>query len=293
MGARIHMLAIASLVAMAPAAPAAPPPAAPILATEDSLRQYIVPETTRVRATRIPLIELIRKAQEGERRKYDGIQTMAYNRSFKVSIEFGGRKPHLECHEEVVRVYFRRPNQWAEVTLRKSDYDVAPDGTRTPRDSDEQSGGVRVEMGDESGSARRLEEIPAYLQRIERFDFRIIQRHLQRNEVLYEIGFKPRSDFEMLPSGRIWLLTSGYQIVREEFEFTKLPLPGILKSVKLVTREWQEIDGHWVEKRLTGRADIGIVPVFGAPKSIEVVVLYDDYKFDLPIEDAVFGGAKP
>jgi hypothetical protein len=266
--------------------------AAPILALEDSLRQYTMPETTRVRATRIPLLELIRKAQDGERRKYEGIQTMAFNRSVKVTIEFGGRKPHLECHEDVSRVYYRRPLDWAEVALRKSDYDVAPDGTRTPRDQDDPHGPVQLEIGEEDSNARRLEEVPAYLQQIERFEFRILQRHLRRDEVLYEIGFAPRSDFEMLPSGRIWLLTSGYQIVREEFEFKKLPLPGILKSVNLVTREWQEIEGHWVQKRITGRANIGIVPMLGAPKSIEVVVLFDDYKFDQPIVDAVFEGAR-
>jgi hypothetical protein len=295
MGARTKLLVAASLLAISLSAPAlrpSPPAAAPVLATEDSLREYTVPETTRVRATRIPLLELIRKAQEGERRKYDGIQTMAYNRTLKVTLEFGGRKPRTECHENVARVYFRRPNQWAEVTLRTADYDVAPDGTRTPREDDEQSGGVRVEAGDESASARKLEEIPEYLQNIDRFDFNILKRHLRVDEVLYEIGFEPRSDFEMLPSGRIWLLTSGYQIVREEFEFKKLPLPGILKSVKLVTREWQEVEHHWVEKRITARANIGVVPAFGAPKAIEVVLLYDEYKFDLPIEDAVFEGTK-
>jgi len=294
MGARTKLLAAASLLAVSVLAPARrpDPAAAPVFATEDSLREYTVSETTRVRSTRIPLLELIRKAQEGERHKYDGIQTMAFNRTVKVSLEFGGRKPRTECHESVVRVYFRRPNQWAEVELRTADYDVFPDGTRTPRDNDEQSGGVRVEAGDESASARKLEEVPAYLLYLDRFDFQILHRHLRANEVLYEIGFKPRSDFEMLPNGRIWLLTSGYQIVREEFEFEKLPMPGILKSVKLVTREWQEVEDHWVEKRITARANIGLVPVFGAPKALEVVVLYDEYKFDLPIEDAVFEGAK-
>jgi len=291
MGARTKLLAAASLLAIVWLTPEPHLAAAPIFATEDSLRQYTVPETTRVRSTRIPLRDLIRKAQEGERHKYDGIQTMAYNRTVKVSIEFGGRKPHTECHEIVSRVYFRRPTQWAEVTLRKADYDIAPDGTRTPRSEDDPNGPVQIEVGEGGSSARQLEEVPEYLQQMERFDFEIVQRHLRRDEVLYEIGFTPRSDFEILPSGRIWLLTSGYQIVREEFEFKKLPLPGILKSVSLVTREWQEVEGHWVEKRITGRANIGIVPMFGAPKSIEVVVLYDEYKFDLPLEDAVFEGA--
>jgi hypothetical protein len=291
MGARIRFITVAGCGIIGLGGPISAA-AAPILASEDSLRQYTVPETLRVRATRIPLRDLIRKAQEGERRKYEGIQTMAFNRTVKVSIAFGGRKPHVECHEDVSRVYFRRPLDWAEVSLRKTNYDVAPDGARTPRDEDDPNGPVRVEFGDGDSSARRLEEVPAYLQEIDRYDFVILQRHLRRDEVLYEIGFKPRSDFEMLPSGRIWLLTSGYQIVREEFEFSKLPLPGILKSVNLVTREWQEIDGHWVQKRITGRADIGIVPMLGAPKSIEVVVLYDDYKFGLPIDDALFRDAE-
>jgi len=286
MSLRTSILLGALLAAVPPASgPRAGAP--PILAAEDSLRVYTLPETTRVRSTRVPLRELIRKAQEGERHKFDGIHTMAFNRTVKVTLEFGGRKPHTECRETTSRVYYRAPDRWREVVLQDAGYKIAADGTREPLEEDD-DGPVHIQLGDDFDDVRRLDEVPEYLERVDQYDFEIVDRHLKPGQVLYEIAFRPRSDFELLPSGRIWLLTGGYQIVREEFEFEHLPMPGILKDVSLVTREWQEIEGHWVEKRITARADIGIVPMLGAPKRIEVALVFDGYRFDPPLEDALF-----
>lgn len=283
-------LAFSALLLAMPAA-ASPPAGAsePILAVEDSLRVYSLPETTYVRAKRVPLLDLIRKAQEGERRKYDGIDTMAYNQTVKVTVEFAKRNEHTES---IRRVYYRDRDQWATAPIREVEYTIDADGTRRTKNEDKK-GGVKVSVEADDDISESLSKIPFYLERVDKFDYRIADRHLWPDQVLYEIAFQPKSDFEMLPSGRLWILTRGYQIVREEFHFRHLPLPGILKSVDLVTREWQEEDGHWVPKRVSGRADFRLPGFFDVPKSIELVVVYDDYRFNLPLDEALFSEKKP
>jgi len=262
----------------------------PIFAREDSLPVYVVPETTRVVAARVGLAEIIRKAQEGERRKFDGISTLAFNRTLKLTLSYAGRKPEKRCLETSARVYYRSPDRWTEAPLRESRYIVEPDGTRKPW-TDEDDDGVRIGVDDGDETGLWLENLPAFLEDTEKFSFRILHRSLQRDQVLYEIGFKPRSEFDLLPAGRVWILTGRYQIVREEYEMENLPVPWLLKSVDLLTREWQEVDGRWLPRRVTARVELhtrvglGLVRI---PNAAEVVVLFDEYRLDPELDPALF-----
>jgi len=286
-----------------------------IFASEDSLRVYVAPETTHVVARRVPLEEIIRKAQAGEQHRYDSISTLAFNRTVKVTLKYGGRKPKTRCIESVARVYFQHPDRWAEAPVREEKYTLAPDGTREPWDvkvdqEGEEGGGVTVRVeageGEEDGpvsvrvedgeerparDARRLSEVPPYLEDASKFDFRILSRSIKPDQVLYEIGFEPKSEFDVLPGGRVWLLTNGYQIVREEYHVNNLPVPWLLKSLGLLTREWQEVEGRWVPSRITARAELrrgvglGLVDV---PGTVEAVLIFDQYRFDVPLDAQLF-----
>ena len=259
-----------------------------VRASEDTLpenRVYEMPEI-KIQEVRIPLLEIIRKAQAGERKKYDGIGTMAFTQTTKVTMVFKGRKPETRCLEKTSRVYYRAPDRWAQAPLREVRYKLDAAGERKPWDPDDDEDQVNVRDG------RRLSELPFYLERLDRFNFRIVDRRYDRQQVLYRIAFEPKSDFGNLPGGTMWLLTNGYQIVHEEFHLKNLPAPWILKSIDLMTREWQLLEGHWVEKRIGARAALGM-NFLGVPQEAEVVVQYDDYKFDLPLDDRLFqGGAE-
>jgi hypothetical protein len=259
-----------------------------VFAKEDSLQVYTVPETTHVVARRIPLAEIIRKAAEGERHKYDGITTLAFNRTLKVTLKYLGHDPKSRCIENAARVYYQSPDQWAEAPLRDIKYILLPDGTRKPWNDKDEDEDIHIEMGADEGN--RLSEVPDYLIDTDKYDFKILHRSLQRDQVLYEIGFKPRSEFDVLPGGRIWILTGNYQIVREEYEIANLPVPWLLKSLGLLTREWQMVGSRWVPRRITARAELrnvglGLVDV---PRTVEAVVVFDEYKFDLPLDAALF-----
>lgn len=281
------------LVLIGPLAAASPGRTAPherVFATEDSLQVYVAPDTTRVVGRRVPLTEIIRKAQQGEVHKYDGISTLAFNRTIKITLKYGGRAPKTRCIETAARVYFRSPDQWASAPLRSDKYIIDADGSRRPwNDKEDDDNDIDIDV--DAGEGGRLSEVPEYLENTDQYDFRIAHRSLQHDQVLYEIAFVPRSEFDVLPSGHVWVLTGGYQIVREEYELKNLPVPWLLKSIGLLTREWQRVDERWVPKRITARAELrsklglGMVEI---PRTVEVVVVFDEYRFDLPLDAALF-----
>ena len=173
--------------------------------------------------------------------------------------------------------------------MRETRYMIDAKGERQPWKDDN----VHIEVGDDGADgASSLTDLPPYLEDTGKFDFQIAHRSLRPDQVLYEIAFEPKSDFDILPGGRVWLLTNGYQIVREEYHLKNLPFPWVLESLGLLTREWQQAEGHWVQKRITARAalrsklGLGLVKI---PRLVEVAIVYDQYRFGLPLDAKLFG----
>jgi hypothetical protein len=268
-----------------------PPGTGRVFATEDTLpdtKPAYSLDPIDVRATRVPLIEIIRKARDGEKRKYEGLSTLAYNQTLKIIMSWGGRKPRTRCEETIQRVYFRAPHDWTVVTLKESTYDIDENGNHVPPGKKDEKINVEVTSGRRK-DFRKLTEIPYYLERLDNFRFAISSRTLNPTQVLYEVDFQPLSDFNNLPGGRMWLLTPNYQIVREEFNMKHRPFPWIIKNIDLLTREWQEIEGRWVEKRITGRVDLGM-NFMKLPNRVEFVMNFDQYRFDPVLDEKIFNG---
>lgn len=263
-----------------------------VYAVEDSIpdpQSALTTPEIKVSSTRVPLREIIRKARDGERQKYAGLKTMAYSRTLRVVMTSRGDHPTSTCDEIVQRVYYRAPSDWAMVTLQDTTYELGSDGKPLEKKKDEK---VRLKLstGRRQGLRDLAAELPFYLEKIDSFRFHIAHKSINQREVLYEVDFEPMSDFDRLPGGRLWLLTPNYQIVREEFRMKNIPFPWIIKNIDLLTREWEEVEGRWVEKRLTGRVDIGRLMFVDIPGRIEFVVSCDHYRFDPELDNRLFGG---
>jgi hypothetical protein len=69
----------------------------------------------------------------------------------------------------------------------------------------------------------------------------------------------------------------------------------MIDSIGLLTRDWQQIDGRWLPNRITARVGLrtyiglGLVKV---PRAVEVVLVYDNYRIDAPLDPALFEGRK-
>src|SRR5262249_53259043 len=112
----------------------------PVLATEDSIHQYALPDTVLVKSPRIPLLDIIRKAKEGEKHKFDGINTLAFTRVVKATITFESPAPRTEVHEIMWRVYFQSPDHWKDVRLKKTEFVIEADGRRHPKEKKKPKG---------------------------------------------------------------------------------------------------------------------------------------------------------
>jgi hypothetical protein len=256
----------------------------PVQAVEDTFPGPVYQmKGIEVVAPRIPLKELIRKAREGERHKYDGLTTLAFTRTIRVTSRWEGKKARTRMTEIVQRVYFRAPDDWVEATLLDSTWVVMADGSPgKAEDDDEDKVSVTVDR-------RQLAEIPYYLERIDKFRFDIARRSATDSTILYEVDFRPLSDFDELPGGKLWLLTPGYQIVREEFSMENLPFPWVLKELDHLVREWQPVGDRWLEKRITGRARLGL-NFLTVPHAIEFVARFDDYRINPELDPKIFDG---
>lgn len=236
-----------------------------------------------VRGDSISIRDVLARAREAELRKFEGLSTLAYTQRVRIVMTFGGKKPRTQVHDRVERVYFRAPDRWVRAAVLDSTWEVGADGTARAIEEDE--GKVRVSVGRED-----LTRVPYYLERLERFRFgENPPFSITDSTIVYEISFTAASDFDEMPGGRIWLLTPGYRIVREEFELSRLPFPWVLKSVDLLTREWAAVGDWWLEKRIAGRARMGL-NFLGLPEEAEFVVSFDDYRLNPELDPGLFDG---
>lgn len=235
----------------------------------------------------VDIVEVVRKAQEGERSKYEGLRTLAYTQTMRLTMKFGGRKARTRYQETVQRVYYRAPDDWVTATLRDTTWVRTAAGELTKdKEDDEDEGHVRVSVRNEGAS---IANVPIYLERLDKFRFTRLGQSATDSTVLHRVRFEPMSDFGSLPGGTIWLLAPGYQIVREEYELKNLPYPWIFKKLDFLVREWQPIEGRWVQKRIAARARLGM-NFLSVPEAAEFVVDYADYRFNPVLEDAIFSG---
>jgi hypothetical protein len=237
-----------------------------------------------VQGDSVSIREVLEKAREGERRKFEGLASLAYTQRVRLVMTFGGKKPRTRVQDRVERVYFMAPDRWTRAAVLDSTWEIGPDGAAGPVTDDEDEG-LQV-----SRRREELTRIPYYLERLERFRFgERPYRSVTDSTIVYEIEFRPASDFDDVPGGRIWLLTPGYQIVREEFVLDRLPFPWVLKSLDLVTREWAPVGDRWLERRIAGRARLGL-NFLGLPEDAEFVVSFEDYRLNPELDPKLFEG---
>jgi len=267
------------------APPAAPVPGAPVLAAEDTLRSgpYLLPEQL-VLAPRVTLDEILRRVADGEARRDSLMRDQVFTRLTLVTyLDEAGGRPRRKV-ETATRVYRRQPDHLREVPLRR----------RTDKGDDDE-GNVRVSTSTSMG-----EEFVAFaFEPRARADyrFRIVDRRLVGGHVVYVVEFGPRSLVDPLPSGRAWIDTNDFVIVREEFWYRdRSPAPLFLRSIDNCVIERTRVDGRWwVVTRVVGRARLtstlrllGKLGRESLPPVMDFSVRFDDYRINQGIPDSVF-----
>jgi hypothetical protein len=268
---------LAALFAVSLAA-SPPPRSGPTLAVEDTMHTE-VPEVL-VSAPRVTLDEILDRVARGEARRDSLLHDVVFTATLRVVRGASGDRPAQLMQETVSRVYKRKPDKVRSVELRH--WEIKPG----------KGGGANINF-----SPSTEEQVVNFAFRPEArhdYRYRIVGRDLLGDHLIYRIAFEPKSligggD----PGGLVWVDTRDFVIVRQELDFSRSPAPLILKGIDRVVIERQQVDGHWVLRRLLMRITLTIpIPKFG--RSADMAIQFDDYAINKGIDDAIFAhGGKP
>jgi len=254
-------------------------------AIEDTLGPPAVAELDSIQVTseRLEIGEIVDRCIRHEKEVRQSIVSHDFTELIKTVLTIEGKKKDAERQiiiEEVRRMKTRRPAYSEKTVLAHSEYELV-DGERKDRDAEtvgEDGASVEVEYED-------FDDLPFYLEDPRGYDFEIRSRQIVGQTVIYEVGLAPKSQFEIAPQGTIWVDTSDFQILREEFNFgDRVPMPMFVKSVGPVVREREKIGNLWVIQRVLVRADlrVGWLKFLDGdiPDRVEIVVTSRDHHFE-------------
>lgn len=265
-----------------------------ILAVEDTLdlTDIFKIDPLEVRANRLKISEIVRRCIEREEELQSRIQTHVYTQFVKTIFHVGvhgEETDRLLVIEEVARVRMKRPDV-SEVAPLKHERYMIEDGERKEWPQEDETVALAIRM-------EEFDQLPFYLADKDDYDFEILSRKIAGNHVIYEVFLEPKSDFEIAPQGKIWIDTSNFQILREEFDFgDRVPMPLLVKSVGPIIRERERIGDLWVWKRILMRADLRIGWLRALEKDIpdrvEFVMVYEDHMVneDWAVPDSTLKG---
>jgi len=264
----LHILTVPLLVVTTLASS----PPGPTLAQEDTMFTEL-PEML-VQAPRVTLDEILERVVRGEARRESLLTDQAFTATFRVVGSDAKKGTQKVVRETVTRVYKKKPAKLRTVTLR---------------DRDERRGlkvGLEIDFSPDMG-----EEIVNFAFRPEsrrEFKYRILGRQVVSGRVIYEIGFEPRSTLDpWLPSGKVWIDTNEFVIVRQEASFDRSPIPLFIRDLKRMVIERQRVEDTWVLARVLLR--IGTQFSFGAlGREFDMSIQFDEYEINRGIEDSFF-----
>jgi hypothetical protein len=243
-----------------------------------------VTDTMHVERKPITLAEIISRAIEGEKTKLLGRTSLSYTMSVRTILLWEKKK---EIYDAVMRAYTESNgfSRFVELNENKTRYKYEDGAWVEDEDDEELEPSVRVTADGFSD----FTELPFFLEEVDEYTFELLGRTLEGDHVIFQIGFKPKSDFKALPAGTIYIDTTDYRIIHEEFRFSQNPFPMILKGLNRMSRHWDRLPtGEWVFTRVL--ADIEMHSYFGmVPDRVQLSLERSDFKFDEPYSVRLFG----
>lgn len=265
---------LAALLFAAPAARAQ----GPSLAVEDTMTTE-VPEVL-VRAPRVTLDEILDRVAKGEARRDSLLRDQSFTATLRIMRNTAGKGTPELLAESVSKVYKKKPDLVRTVRLRQ--YEKHPE-----KDGD---GMVDSEFSPSMG-----ESIVNFALRPENrrnFKFSIEDRKLLGDHLVYTLRFEPRSSLAVAePSGRLWVDTREFVIVRQEIEFRQSPVPLFLKSIKHMVVERTRAGDFWVLSRALIRIEL-TVPMPRIGRSFDFGMSFTDYAHNTGLPDSLFVSAE-
>ncbi len=133
------------------------------------------------------------------------------------------------------------------------------------------------------------------------YNYTILERRNVGNSLIYKVQFEPKSRFEALPSGIVWVDYSNWAIRKAEAWMTEtLPFPLFIKSMPALRISRQRLGDYWFTTEFYGLIHLRKPPLMPVPRSVEVRVQMQDIEInglpatpDNAIPDLAFPGTLP
>ena len=244
-----------------------------------------------VRAPRVTLDEILDRVARGEARRDSLLRDQSFTATMRVLGNTTGKKQPTLFVETVSKVYRKKPNLARTITLRHYEYK-----SEKERMKEEQSGKKKEEDDIHADFSPGMgEEIVNFAFRPDNrrnYRFRIEDRKLLGDHLLYTLAFEPRSSLAVYePRGRVWVDTKDYVIVRQELSFQQSPVPLFLKDIPYMVVERTRAGDFWVLSRALVRMELTVpLPKFG--RAFDFAMAFSDYAVNQGLPDSLFAAPK-
>ncbi|MFT7699153.1 MAG: hypothetical protein ACI8S7_000975 [Candidatus Krumholzibacteriia bacterium] len=119
--------------------------------------------------------------------------------------------------------------------------------------------------------------MPFTIEGSDRYEYEILARELVGNNLIYKVSYKPKSRFEALPAGVIWVDYTNWVIRKFEGELVEtVPYPMILKSIPVFRQNRERYGDMWFTSDAYMRFVLRDIPFVDVPVNVEVRVQLRD-----------------
>lgn len=257
------------------------------MATEDTMHTEV--SEVLVRAPRVTLDEILDRVARGEARRDSLLQDQSFTATMRVMRNTVGKKAPDLYFESVSKVYKKKPSYVRAIELRK--YEREPD-KHEGRGKGQGDGDDTIDNDFDPGMGEEMVNFAFRPENRRNFRFVIEDRKLLGDHLLYTLRFEPRSALAVYePSGRVWVDTKDFVIVRQELDFRQSPVPLFLKGIRHLVIERTHADGFWVLSRMLVRVELTVpVPKFG--RAFDFAMAMSDYKVNSGLPDSMFAAPR-
>ncbi len=251
----------------------------PTLAVEDTLHTEV--SEVLVRAPRVTLDEILDRVARGEARRDSLLRDQSFTATLRVMRRTVGKQAPELFAESVSKVYRKKPDKVRTVELRN--FEREPDKKHADESRDD-----TIDADFSPGMGEEIVNFAFRPDNRRAFKFSIADRKLLGDHLLYTLRFEPRSALAVYePSGRVWVDTKDYVIVRQEIEFRQSPMPLFLKNIRHMVIERTRAGDFWVLARMLVRMEF-TVPIPKLGRACDFGMTLTDYTVNSGLPDSLF-----
>ena len=229
-----------------------------------------------VSAPRVTIDEILDRVARGEARRDSLLRDQSFTATMRVMRNTAGKGAPELFSESVTKVYKKKPDGVRTIQLRK--FEKYPD----------KGDGAGVDSEFSPGMGEEVVNFAFRPENRRNFRFTIEGRKLLGDHLLYTLGFAPRSALAVFePSGRVWVDTKDFVILRQELEFRQSPVPLLLKSIRHLVVERTRAGEFWVLSRMLVRMEL-TVPVPKLGRSFDFAMAFSNYAVNSGLPDSLF-----